>query len=106
MGNHFILRLSVVFITLSILALTPATLPAKEKSASGDPAASLVNINTANESQLAELPGIGPSIAERIVRHRQKNGPFKTPEDVKRIKGIGDKTYIKFKHLIIADQAS
>ena len=105
MGNHFIFRLSVVFIALSILALTPAMLPAKEKAASKE-AASLVNINTASESQLAELPGIGPSIAERIVRYRQNTGPFKTTEDVKRIKGIGDKTYIKFKHLIVADQSS
>ena len=54
-----------------------------------------VNLNTATVSQLEELPGIGPSLAARIVDHRQKNGAFKSVEDVMAVKGIGEKNFAK-----------
>lgn len=52
-----------------------------------------VNINSADASQLALLPRVGPSIAQRIVEYRKQNGPFKKPEDLLLVRGIGDKTY-------------
>jgi len=52
-----------------------------------------IDINTASEAELDKLPGVGPSKAKAIVEDRQKNGPFKSVEDIKRVKGIGDKTY-------------
>lgn len=52
-----------------------------------------VNINTADASQLALLPRIGPSAAERILEFRKKNGPFKSPEDLMLVSGIGEKTF-------------
>lgn len=55
--------------------------------ASGDGA--LVNINTASESELDELPGVGPAIAARIVEHRTTNGPFSNIEQLQDVKGIG-----------------
>ncbi|MBI3495138.1 helix-hairpin-helix domain-containing protein, partial [Candidatus Berkelbacteria bacterium] len=61
---------------------------------------SLVNINTASAAQLDALPGIGPVLAKRIVDYRSANGPFKTIQDVKNVKGIGDKTFEKFKDQI------
>lgn len=54
-----------------------------------------VNLNTATVSQLEELPGIGPALAARIVDHRQKNGAFKSVEDVMAVKGIGEKNFAK-----------
>lgn len=51
-----------------------------------------VDINTAGEAELDKLPGIGPAKAKAIVEDRAKNGPFKSVEDLKRVKGIGDKT--------------
>ena len=54
-----------------------------------------VNLNTATVSQLEDLPGIGPSLAARIVEHRQKNGAFKSVEDVMAVKGIGEKNFSK-----------
>jgi competence protein ComEA len=54
-----------------------------------------VNLNTATVSQLESLPGIGPSLASRIVEHRQKNGAFKSLEDVMAVKGIGEKNFAK-----------
>jgi competence protein ComEA len=54
-----------------------------------------VNLNTATVAQLEELPGIGPALAARIVEHRQKNGAFKSVEDVMAVKGIGEKNFSK-----------
>ena len=62
--------------------------------------ASVVNINNATQEQLEELPGIGPSIASRIVEYRTKNGKFKTIEDIKNVTGIGKSKYEKIKELI------
>jgi competence protein ComEA len=51
-----------------------------------------VNINTADASTIArELDGVGPSKAQAIVEYRQKNGPFKSPEDLLKVQGIGEK---------------
>ena len=52
-----------------------------------------VNINTASQSGLESLTGIGPVIAQRIIDYREKNGLFKTKEDLKKVKGIGEKTF-------------
>ena len=60
----------------------------------------VVNINTANETELEELPGIGPSISSRIVEYRNKNGKFKVIEDIKNVTGIGDSKYEKIKDFI------
>ncbi len=52
-----------------------------------------VNVNTADARTLAkELDGIGLSKAQAIVEFREKNGPFKTPEDLAKVKGLGKKT--------------
>jgi competence protein ComEA len=50
-----------------------------------------VNINTASAAELAALAGIGPSKADAIVEHREKNGQFKSVDDLKLVRGIGDK---------------
>ncbi len=47
-----------------------------------------ININTADVHELEQLPGIGPSIAEEIVRYRDERGPFTMPEDLLQINGI------------------
>ena len=56
-----------------------------------------VNLNTASESQLQTLTGIGPSKATAIIEYRDTNGPFKEIEQLKEISGIGDKTFEKLK---------
>ena len=50
-----------------------------------------ININTASAERLAELPGIGPVLAGRIVQYRIDNGFFAAPEDIINVKGIGEK---------------
>ncbi len=66
----------------------------------GKLAAGPININTASVEELDTLPGIGPSIAQRIVEDRMAHGPFKTPEDLKRVRGIGDALFNQIKDRI------
>ena len=60
----------------------------------------IININTANETELEELPGIGASIAGRIIEYRNKNGKFKSIEDIKNVTGIGNSKFEKIKESI------
>ena len=59
-----------------------------------------VNINTANQSELETLPGIGESIAGRIIEYREQNGKFQKIEDLQNVKGIGDSKFAKIKELV------
>jgi competence protein ComEA len=52
-----------------------------------------LNLNTASEEQLMLLPTVGPAKAERIVTWRKRNGAFKRPADLRRVKGFGYKTF-------------
>src|SRR5689334_24176082 len=59
-----------------------------------------VNINTATKEELDALPGIGPVKAQAIIDYRNANGPFKTPEDVMKVKGIKEGEFGKIKDQI------
>lgn len=48
-----------------------------------------VDLNAAEPRELAQLPGVGPALAQRIVDHRTSHGPFGTPEDLLDVAGIG-----------------
>ncbi len=59
-----------------------------------------ININKATASELKVLPGIGESTANKIIEYRNKNGKFKTIEDLKNVSGIGDAKFNAIKDLI------
>lgn len=79
-----------------------------EKAGSGSPssaagngaAGGLVNLNTADKDELMTLPGIGESKAESIIRYREENGAFASPEDVMNISGIKEAVFSKIKDRI------
>ena len=52
-----------------------------------------VEVNTASSALLAHVAGIGPSLADKIVQFREKNGPFNSREDLKSVPGVGPKTF-------------
>ena len=60
----------------------------------------LVNINKATQTELETLPGIGPSIALKIISYRQENGKFLNIEDLKKVSGIGENKYENIKNYI------
>ena len=60
-----------------------------------------ININTATQTELETLPGIGPSIALKIINYRKENGKFKKIEDIKSVNGVGENKFKNIKDLII-----
>ena len=60
-----------------------------------------ININKATQEELETLSGIGPSIANKIVQYRKENGNFKSVEDVKNVRGIGDNKFNEIKDSIV-----
>lgn len=69
-----------LFMALTILLFTVVT------------AWAALNINTAGQEQLQDLPGIGPAKAAAILEYRSANGPFSSVDDLAKVKGIGAKT--------------
>ena len=60
----------------------------------------VVNINTATQTELETLPGIGPSIALKIINYRNENGRFSSIEEIKNVSGIGDSKFEALKKYI------
>ena len=66
---------------------------------------SQVDLNTAGPQQLTTIPGIGESMAQRIVEWRDEHGPFRRVEDLMKVKGIGEKSLEKLRpHVTVAEE--
>lgn len=74
----------------------------KEEEKSKDMKSEKVNINTATQTELETLPGIGPSTAMKIITYRKEKGKFMKKEEIKEVSGIGESKYNKIKDLIVA----
>ena len=96
--NALALSLMVCLIATAATAAAQDTAQPRTQKAA---AAATVNINTATASELQKLPGIGAATATRILEYRQKNGPFKKAEELMNIRGIGEKSFLKLKPLIV-----
>lgn len=71
-----------------------------QMAASGNKQDARININTADSVTLQQLNGVGPSMAEKIIRYRNEQGKFNKIEDLKNVSGIGEKTFEKLKEKI------
>ena len=106
-----IMMAAIAVIALSATALSAQTkapvakATASSTTASTAAAAAPVNLNTATADQLATIPGVGAKMAERIIDYRQKNGGFKKVEDLMNVSGVGEKSFLKMKPLIIVTAA-
>ena len=72
----------------------------EENTLSSNNSTQTININKATEKEFETLPGIGPSLASKIIEYRNQNGKFGSIEDIKNVNGIGDNKYEKIKDLI------
>src|SRR5688572_32855366 len=81
--------LHILALTLVLLSVSAAAMAAETSSAP----TGVVNINTADASQLALLPRIGEKAAQRIIEYRTEHGPFKKVTDLMQVKGVGAKTF-------------
>jgi competence protein ComEA len=74
---------------------------ASAPSADGAPTPSTpLDLNSASETQLEALPGIGPSLAQAIVAEREREGGFKSVDDLRRVRGIGDVRFAQLRPLV------
>ena len=77
--------------------------PAPAEAAQWDQAlehARRLDVNTADVAELERLPQVGPALARRIVEDRQARGPFRSAEDLARVRGIGPKTLVALQDYI------
>lgn len=59
-----------------------------------EPAAvDLIDLNTADQPEIAQVPGVGPKLAEAILDHRRLHGPFKSVDELKNVRGVGPVTF-------------
>ncbi len=98
--------LFVAFLILSgsllrVLKLNSDKNPQILKSAKAAQEKTPLNINTASKDQLKTIPGIGPVTAQRILDFRKTYGFFENADDLKKIKGIGDKKIEIIKQYIL-----
>ncbi len=64
----------------------------------------LVNINEATAAELEELPGIGPTLAQKIVDYREEHGDFARVEEIMDVPGIGQATFERIRDLITVEE--
>jgi competence ComEA-like helix-hairpin-helix protein len=74
-----------------LAGLPPVRIESSSRVPAGVAATGRIAINRASAGDLEALPGIGPALARRIVEEREKSGPFRSPRDLLRVKGIGPK---------------
>jgi competence protein ComEA len=86
--------LALLLASALIIALVPAVFAQEGKK---------ININKASMEELTQIKGIGTAYAERIMQFREANGPFSRPEDIMKVRGIGQKIFEANKDIITVE---
>ncbi|MEJ2607156.1 MAG: ComEA family DNA-binding protein [Anaerolineales bacterium] len=86
-----------ITVPIQVDASDPTSIARPETNAS---AHDLLDINTATAPELERLPGLGPSLAQKIVEYREKSGPFGKVEDITHVSGIGSAKFDQIRDLI------
>ena len=99
MKRAMLVVVSMVFLGVASAPTTALAAPAGEETNKkpGARAELRVDLNAATGEELIALPGIGDTVASRIVAYREKNGSFTKVEEVMNVKGIGEKTFLKLR---------
>src|SRR5262245_6358122 len=96
MNRTFATIVAGFLFSLAPISITPSAAASISRSQNEE----RININTASVEELQRLPGIGPTLASRIVEHRRRHGLFKRPQDVVIVRGMSAKLYRRIAHLI------
>ena len=84
-----LLLIPLLLLTVSLLASPGALAQSTAQQESQAASDGKININTASKADLLKLKGVGPGLADKIIDYRKANGPFKKPEDIRKIQGFG-----------------
>ncbi len=95
----------LVLIALPVLA-APAGARQQSQPSSRTPGEVVVDINKGTATDLVAVPGIGKSLAQRIVDFREKNGPFGQVDDLLKVQGIGEKSLEKLRPYLTCSKPS
>lgn len=90
--THAVIRALPIALLAALVLMGP-------RSEAGAP----VDINTATAAELTTVKGIGPAKAQAIIEHRDKHGAFKSVDDLKLVRGIGEKTLEQLRPQLSAD---
>lgn len=88
------IAVALPFLPLAVqAAAAPAATPEK------------VDVNRATAPELESLPGVGPSLAQRILDYRKEHGPFQRIEDLMNVQGIGEKNFLRIReHVTVGER--
>ena len=89
MKSWQMLLVALIVLGAAMPLATGAEKPGGTEVKAAVPGGDKVNINTANVKELMKLSGVGRSVAERIVQYRDAHGPFKKPEELRKVEGVG-----------------
>lgn len=99
-----VVALATLFALALLLAPPAADVTRAEPTRASAPAGSArakININTADVTELMTLSGVGRSLAEKIVKHRDTHGLFKKPDDLRKVEGVGGALWEKNRARIV-----
>ena len=89
-------------VVVLVLLIVPVAVPAQElaRELAQERARDPIDLNRATVAELQTLPSIGPVLAQRIVEHRRKHGPFRRPAEILAIRGVSARKYRQIAHLL------